>query len=131
MSDMDFCYCDSWSSPYFADWRVVRKPHKCCECRGKIIAGERAYYTRGKCEGDWWDGYTCAKCQDLLDYVRAHVPCFCYTHGDAWGQCSHGNIRESNLGMAAEYANKTLPGFAFSVGRRLVGIYGKRRGARI
>lgn len=125
--DADFCYCDSSSDLYFAKWRKVRKLHRCMECGGTIAIGERAWYTAGKCEGDWWDGYTCAKCQELIEYVTAHVPCFCYTHGDAWGQQAGDGIRESNMGMAVEYANKTVPGFAFSVGRRLVAILGRAR----
>ncbi len=124
----DFCYCESYSSPYFARWvQRVRKAHRCQECGGRINPGERAHYATGKCEGDWWAGYTCAKCQELIEYVMAHVPCFCYTHGDLWGQQMGEGIRESNLGMAAEEANKTIPGFAFSVGRRLVNILGRRQ----
>jgi hypothetical protein len=119
---VDFCYCDVGSSPYFTRWVKPSKVRRCMECGGKIGAGERSFYTTGKCEGDWWSGYTCAKCQELIEYVMAHVPCLCYTHGDAWGQES-GSFAESNLGMAVEYAAKELPGFAFSVGRRFVAIY--------
>lgn len=123
MSDF-YCECESYSELYSAEWRKVRKPHRCYECRAKIEPGTRAYYTHGKCEGEWWSGYTCAKCQDVIEYVRAHVPCFCYVHGDAFGQQAEG-LRESNIWLASMEANKTLPGFAFGVARRIIGIFGR------
>ena len=123
MSDFsDCCYCESTSYPYFAEWRIVRKKRKCYECRWSIQPGAKAYYTRGKCEGEWWSGYTCERCQALADHITAHVPCFCYEHGNMWGQLSGDPVTESQLAECARKVSREVPGFYFGVLRRIVSI---------
>lgn len=80
---MTTCYCDydpaSW---YSRRQRTAAKPHRCSECSRQIAAGEQYEDVRG-----CWDGgidrfKTCGRCLALREYVSAHVPCFCWAHGD-------------------------------------------------
>ena len=55
---------------YCEKWRVSRKTHKCCECRGIIFYKERYLY----CSGVWdsrGDSYkTCSDCAELRDAIN-------------------------------------------------------------
>jgi hypothetical protein len=77
------CYCD-YDPPEFYNQsiRKARKPHKCAECSGAILPGEKYEYVFGK-----WDGYTdthhtCERCYDMRQWVKNNVPCHCVVHGN-------------------------------------------------
>lgn len=106
------CVCDSYSSPYWAEARKARTPHKCCECNVKIVPGERYEHVRGCCEGDWFVADTCARCLELRAYIIAHVPCFCMEHG---------NMLQNALETVSAYAHEA-PGLFMGYGRLLIAI---------
>lgn len=107
------CFC-AYDQPAFYSARTVTagKQHKCSECFRAIQPGERYEYAVGK-----WDGHfdcfkTCCRCLDLKQYVKAHVPCFCWAHG---------NIIDDCYDTADNYAHEA-PGLKFGYWRRCVAI---------
>ena len=107
-----FCECDSdgYSSFYTAQRRKARKQHRCLECNAPILPGETYEYAAGKSEGGMWDAKTCAACLALVDWIKAHVPCYCRMHGDLYEDRLHDLVNQ-----AAQ-----TPGFAFGMLRRVV-----------
>ncbi len=105
---MDECYCDYGDPPrvYSLRQRVARKRHKCEECNRLIEPGETYEYVFGV-----WDYpetiKTCSHCVALRQYVDAHVPCFCWMHG---------NLIDDALETLREYAHE-CPGL-FTGGAR-------------
>ena len=76
---MTDCYCDYERPTVYSQTSPVAKTlHRCSECSGNIRPGEK--YTRvwGIWGGDQSTHKRCPDCQALLDYVMAHVPCFCW-----------------------------------------------------
>lgn len=110
------CYCDyEMPSVYAVMQPTARKSHRCSECHGEIAPGERYERVFGV-----WDGHhdvfrTCPRCLALREWVKAHVPCFCWAHG---------NIREDAIETAREFGRQA-PGLLFGAYRREVAI---RRG---
>ena len=107
----DACYCDfdrSW--PYEQIDRIARREHKCDECFHVIHQHEPYERATGLCEGKWFASKTCIRCLALREYVVAHVPCCCWTHG---------NMIEDVMGSVEEYAYATV-GLAFGALRRKV-----------
>jgi hypothetical protein len=49
--------------------RTARTPHRCCECRIKILPGEKYWHYAGLFDGDFVTASTCAACQELRDAV--------------------------------------------------------------
>jgi hypothetical protein len=114
------CYCDfEPASVYQAEIHTARKRHRCSECGGHIEPGNR--YERAF--GVWEEGpdvfKTCPRCLRLRQYVEAHVPCVCW---------SHGNMREDALVAAREFASEG-PGLLFGAYRLEVLIRRHRRAA--
>ncbi|VVE52134.1 hypothetical protein PMO31116_04728 [Pandoraea morbifera] len=106
------CYCDYDIDPTLYTRKVytARKAHQCDEC-GRAIARGEAYE---KVVGVW-DGClemykTCRHCTDARQYVKAHVPCACL---------SHGNLREDMLETVREY-QRQAPGLLFGLYRFMV-----------
>ena len=108
-------YCDCDYDP--ADvWNVTmphaRIRHKCTECNGPIIPGEQYERVESLYDGAWTTYKTCQRCLNVVAYVTAHVPCFCwyrqglYEDGGAVDTC-------------AAYAHHA-PGLLFGLGRLLV-----------
>jgi len=79
----DECYCDFGESPdvYCAETRTARAKHKCYECSGSILPGERYERVSMLYEGSWDVAKTCQRCLDVRHYIAAHAPCFCWLHG--------------------------------------------------
>jgi hypothetical protein len=105
---MTDCYCDYEPARlYSARVYVARKTYVCDECSRAIAPGtkyERVF-------GIWDDPttyLTCARCLDLREYVAAHVPCFCWAHG---------NVIEDAIATADQYA-RDAPGLLFGAYRR-------------
>ena len=81
------CYCD-YDGPtvYRQTARVARKQHVCSECRQPAIQPGQTYQD----VFGVWDGQAstfkrCQFCDAFLSYVTAHVPCFCWYHGNIRG----------------------------------------------
>jgi len=112
----DTCFCD-YDPPEFYSQRMqtAKKEHRCEECGKPICTGETYENVSGKWDGRFDTFKTCTRCLALKDWVKAHVPCFCWAHG---------NIREDALETAREYGRQA-PGLLFGAYRREVAI---RRG---
>lgn len=108
---MSECYCNyDMPSVYVQETRKARKEHKCAECGSNIKPGQQYEHTFGI-----WDGHldrikTCQHCVDMREFVRAHVPCFCWEHH---------NLHECCFDTAREYANEA-PGLLFGTYRRSI-----------
>lgn len=77
------CYCDydfTWEV-YRRSTHVARKQHKCYECGRTIQPGERYEYAFGIGDGRAWHMPTCPHCLAIREWVEAHVPCSCWSHG--------------------------------------------------
>lgn len=78
------CYCDD-EPPVVSNIceRTARKMHKCDECRRPIHPGEQ-YEQNDSCYRDtgWYHQKTCCRCLALRDYVKTHIPCFCWYFDD-------------------------------------------------
>ncbi|NOV25928.1 hypothetical protein E5S69_20715 [Cupriavidus necator] len=103
------CFCD-YDAPefYVQATHKARKAHRCNECRRQIKAGENYERASGK-----WDGQvdffkTCEHCVSIRQWVKAHVPCACL---------SHGNLIEDAIEYGRAYAHEA-PGFLFGIHRR-------------
>ena len=106
-------YCECDERPEFCNEKPVvaaRKQHECEECRGKIQRGEGYVRHVGKWDGAMRQFKYCARCQGVLDFIRAHIPCFCWTYG---------SVLDDALSIAAD-ANEDAPGLYFGVARRVV-----------
>lgn len=108
----DYCYCDSYSYPYSEERRKAKKEHKCGECGRTIKPGEKYWYATGLCEGDWFDAKVCAQCEDMYNFVKAHVPCLCVSFGNQHGE----------LIACAGKAGREAPGLYFGTLRRYVRV---------
>lgn len=115
---MDDCYC--YYEPaefYHKEERRAKKDHRCSECGRTIEPSETYEYVRGKWNGDFDTFKTCPRCLALLEWVQAHVPCFCWEHG---------NLIEDAIETARDYANDA-PGLLFGAYRRHVAISRQRK----
>lgn len=110
---MTACYCDydppSW---YSQRRRTAAKPHRCSECSLQINAGEQYEDVRGCWDGEIDRFKTCVRCLALREYVVAHVPCFCWSHGD---------MIEEALQTVEAFAHEA-PGLTFGALRLAVAI---------
>jgi hypothetical protein len=121
------CYCD-YDPPEFyrREIRRARKSHKCEECAGKILPGDKYEHVRGK-----WEGYidsfnTCEHCVDIRTWVKNNIPCLCWSHGNTIEDCKEA-IEE-----ASYRANEETKGLRFGFLRRIAKrdkFYATRRAA--
>lgn len=77
------CFCD-YDRPEFYSKTVytARKEHRCAECGRAIRTGERYEKVVGKWDGRMDIFKTCSRCTALRDHLSAHIPCFCWSHGN-------------------------------------------------
>lgn len=104
----DACYCD-YEAPIWYRSKLVtaRKPHRCDECSYRIQPGER--YERATGMHDTvYTVATCERCISLREWVKAHVPCFCWAHYNLHDDCIE----------TADYYRDT-PGLLFGTYRRI------------
>lgn len=108
------CFCDYEHPSIYNPTKVAaaRKEHKCSECRRVIKPGESYENAFGIWEGERNTFKTCQHCLDLREWVKAHVPCFCWAHG---------NTREDALSTASGWSHEA-PGLLFGAWRREVRI---------
>ena len=110
----DACFCD-YDNPDFYDTQSIKaaKIAQCCdECHRTISVGESYERTFVKWEGEVNVYKTCARCLAVKEWVAAHVPCFCWAHG---------NILNDARETVSEYWHEA-PDFWFGWGRRLVAV---------
>lgn len=108
---MSTCYCDHEPAQFYvAEIRTARKQHKCNECGRAVQPGERYEHVRAKWDGDMATVRTCVRCLSLREWVKAHVPCFCWAHHD---------MIEDAINTAQNYAHEA-PGLLFGAYRRRV-----------
>lgn len=111
--EMTDCFCDyDAPSAYSATKPTARVKHKCVECGSIIQPGEQYEKMFGIWDGDISTSKTCARCVDLRDWVKVHVPCFCWTHY---------NLHEDCIETARHYSIEA-PGLLFGTWRRKVAI---------
>jgi hypothetical protein len=113
------CYCDYEPATVYRAKRVTaRTTHRCYECHRTIQPGEQYESVFAIWDGEANTVKTCRHCLALRDYVVAHVPCSCWTHG---------NMREEVLADAESYAHEA-PGLLFGALRREAVIRREARG---
>ena len=113
------CSCD-YDPPEFYHRTTIskaRKEHGCYECGGRILQGESYEHVFAKWDGDVGNVNTCQRCLDLREYVKAHVPCFCWAHG---------NVIDDAIETVRSYAQE-VPGLMFGAYRRQVAIRAARK----
>lgn len=120
---MTACYCDydETFSVYRKAEHTARKPHKCYECGRTINPGERYESAFGIYDGTGYTMPTCPHCLALREWVVAHVPCSCWTHG---------NVLENMADEVSEYGREA-PGLTFGYLRRLVRLQRARGWTRL
>lgn len=107
------CYCDyELATVYCKRVYVARKEHRCYECGRTIRPGEKYESVFAVWEGVAQTVRTCPHCLALREFVVAHVPCSCW---------SHGNMRDEVLDDAREWGHEA-PGLLFGAYRREVAI---------
>lgn len=106
----DDCVCDYYESPtvYSLTKPVARQVHKCTECGRAINPGDQYEKVFGVWDGDAGTHKTCARCVAMREWVKAHVPCLCWAHG---------NMRNDVIQTARSYAHEA-PGLLFGMWRR-------------
>jgi len=109
----DACYCDyepvdmlSKATP------TARKPHKCSECARSIAPGERYESSQFLFDGKFHIHKTCQRCTAVRDYVKAHVPCFCWAYTE---------MLEAAKDTIDNYAHQA-PGLFMGYGRLRVAV---------
>lgn len=82
------CSCDYDPPSFYGRYiRTAKKPHKCEECNGAILPGEKYEYVSGLWDGYFSDFKTCERCVDLRTWVKNNVPCLCWAHGNTIEDC--------------------------------------------
>lgn len=122
---LDACWCN-YDHPEFyrKTVQVARKMHKCDECRGHIMKGERYEYVYGKWDGDLGVYKTCCGCLALRDWVTGNLPCFCWHHTDMISDAAEA-IRE-----AQDRAPEETRGLYFAFLRKVwhIRLYKRKHG---
>ena len=108
------CFCDYDPPSIYSQQQVkaARKAHKCSECSRTIQPGEPYESTWGIWGGRADTFRTCQHCLSLREFVKAHVPCFCWAHG---------NTREDAIDTARGWDHEA-PGLLFGAYRREIAI---------
>lgn len=111
------CYCDYDAPEFFTVTRPkARKQHKCYECSGVIVPGEKYESTSGKWDG-WLDTFkVCARCAAMRKWLLNNLPCFCWAYGNLWEDA------KSAVEDAAWRAKNEVAGVGFGLGRHMVQI---------
>ena len=109
------CYCD-YDPPSFYESSTpkARKQHRCEECGGPIVPGEKYEYVTGLWDGEFSYFKTCERCVDLRTWVRNNVPCLCWRHGSADDDCKEA------VEDACSRAPTETAGLRFGLLRRIV-----------
>ncbi|GAA6121494.1 hypothetical protein [Acidovorax sp. FG27] len=112
----DACYCDYDPAEFYSvSVPTARKAHRCDECGRAISPGETYERVIGKWDGSVSVFKTCRRCTALRDHLKAHVPCFCWAHGNLLGDA----CEEWSNGLSTDAAGS---GLMFELGRMAVAI---------
>ena len=107
------CWCDYEPSTIWRESKPKAKTrHVCTECRGPILPGEQYQREESLFEGDWQTYKTCQRCLNIVAYVTAHVPCFCWYR--------QGLYAEGGAVDTCDYYAHDAPGLMFGLGRLIV-----------
>jgi hypothetical protein len=107
------CYCDYDPADFYVKCiRTARKQHRCEECSGLILPGDKYEYVSGKWEGCLSTFKTCEQCVDLRTWTKNNVPCLCWAHGNMVNDC------EEAVQSAWERAPTETVGLRFGFIRR-------------
>lgn len=114
------CVCD-YEAPrwYRSKIQRARKPYRCDECGSAILPGD-SYERAVGMHDDVYSVATCSRCVDLRDFVKAHVPCFCWAHFNLHDDCL----------ATADFYRFDAPGLMFGVYRRIKLAERQGRGGR-
>lgn len=109
------CYCD-YDPPEFFSRRVIsaKKQHKCYECGGPILPGEKYEYAAGRWEGYFDTFKICERCHDIRQWTQNNVPCLCWSYGNMIEDCREA-VHEATWRAPAETV-----GLRFGLLRRIV-----------
>ena len=109
------CSCDyDPADCYFREIRKARVSHKCEECGGKILVGEKYEHVFGVWEGSASTFKTCERCVDIRQWTKNNVPCLCWAHGNTMEDC------QEAVNEAHWRAPKETIGLRFGFLRRVV-----------
>lgn len=109
------CFCDYESPEFYSKHtKKARVRHQCFECCHAISPGEMYEYVVGKWDGDLQVHKTCNRCVSLREHISAHVPCFCWAHGNMLD-----DARETVRSLPLEAIGS---GLMFELGRMAVAI---------
>ena len=115
---MSYCECEFdyiINSSNIKTVKAAKKIHACTECGYAICQGE-SYEHAVSFGGDKGINVikTCSRCLAVLSYVQAHIPCFCRTWGNQYGQLDDG---ESSVDQAIRDYQDEVPGMGMEYGR--------------
>lgn len=104
----EYCYCDFEPFTFYRAKNITaKKQHRCTECRSAIQPGEKYERASGKFDGFFKSYKTCCRCIAVREYVKAHVPCFCFLHEglyeDGGADCTIKSYQHEVPGMGMEY----------------------------
>lgn len=66
--DGGYNYPEFWTESF----PVARKEHTCCECREKIMPGQKYHRATGKWDGEWATYRTCMACYKIREHYCPH-----------------------------------------------------------
>lgn len=98
------------------------------EERERKNANARAYRKKNADKVRWWNKLrrhrqrACPRCLALIEFMRAHVPCFCRVYG--------GLFEDSDRLQEMLVQARQTPGFEFGMMRRIVACNRRRYGQR-
>lgn len=119
------CYCD-YDAPqvYSAKAVKARKQYRCEECSSPISVGEAHEYAFGVMDGWTYQPRTCLSCVHIRNWMKTNVPCFCWAHGNLFGDC------EDTIQAAYEQAAEEVRGLWFGYQRLRIKARRERQMAR-
>ena len=123
------CFCD-YDAPEFyrKEIRIARKAHRCYECGGAILPGEKFECVAGMWEGDFSTFKTCGRCCDIRQWVKNNVPCFCWAHGNLNEDASeaiadaHDRARDETIGLRFGFLRRIVSRDKLNGERRKAGM---------
>ena len=97
------CFYDDGDPVEFADNGIsaARKPHRCCECKGTIVPGERHEWFTGKSGGEFFSLKSCRRCcYDRNRVVERELAEGCDWHEawPPWGWLAE-HLKDSGMGQ--------------------------------
>lgn len=108
------CYCDYEPADFYTSKvRTARKRHKCSECAGHILPGERYEIVHAKWEGEIDTFKTCGQCVDIRTWTQNNIPCLCWAHSNLIADCIEA------VEAARDRAPKETIGLRFGLLRRI------------